>query len=181
MSQSKKHNATHRVSKIVEGIEKLSNKYLVVKNFVAVMLFVIALWLLSPLSTQSELAKLLLMIYSIIVLGLITLLIMELIVKTVQLQNEKEIKRYSAVVSLNSFFGLVFPLYFANIVLSKAVMYAGLLHDYDTIFCKLRYSLVNFYYSTQVYWKIEQIIFWVALLSIALFFFGGVIEKTKRL
>jgi hypothetical protein len=161
-------------------VKRLDNSYLVVKNFFALSFIFLAALILSAIDKRSETAKIFLMIFFGFVILLSVALIIEFIIKTVRLQNEPQVKRYSALVSLNSIFGLILPMFYINLLLSKVMLYASWLENRGTFFCKIRCSIVDFYYDYGIYWQMHKIIFYTALISITLFLWGGLFEKRGR-
>ncbi len=166
-----------RRKQLQRKIYKLDNKYLVVRNFIGLCFFFLAALILSPLNRDTDLAKLLLVLFNGVVILLSLGLMAEFVLRTLWLQNEPKVNRYSAIVSLNSFFGLVLPLTFINILLHKTVFYLGHMNNYKTIFCELRSTFVDFYYDNNVYHFIYRLIFWLVIMAFALFLFGGAVEK----
>jgi hypothetical protein len=169
-----------KIQKLSGQITKLNNKYLVIKNFVALVFFVLAALVMSPVARESDGLKVFLVIVYGLVIILSLLLITEFIVRTIRLQNETRVKRYSAIVSLNSLFGLVFPLWFANYFLMRIIELFSRMQNYNTLLCETRFAVADFYYSTDVYQFVNQLVLAVTIIAFATFFFGGVFERGYR-
>lgn len=169
-----------RIKTLSNKISRLNNRYLVVKDFIAFLFFVLAGFVMSPVARDSEAMKLfMVLVYSLIsFLGL--LLITEFIVRTLRLQSETKVKRYSAIVSLNSIFGLVLPLWFVNYFVMRAIELMSRMGNYSTFICEIRLAFVDFYYSTDIYQLVNSVILASMVIAIAAFIFGGIWERGRK-
>lgn len=169
-----------KIQRLSGQITKLNNKYLVIKNFIALVFFVLAALVMSPVARESDGLKLfLVLVYSLVII-LSMLLITEFIIRTIRLQNESQVKRYSAIVSLNSLFGLVFPLWIANYFFMRIIELLSRMHNYNTFICEIRLAIADFYYSTDIYQFTNQLVLAIAIIAFATFFFGGVWERGRK-
>lgn len=160
---------------------RLFNKYSVFKNFLALsLLFLSYLFLSRALRVDSDLARLALVVYASIVAVLALVLIVEFFVKTVRLQNDPRIVRYTALVSFNGFFGLVLPAMMFNFLLAHIMRMLAWMGNYNTIWCELRRGLVSYYYRNDIYWQIASLIGITLVILVALFIWGGALERMHR-
>lgn len=163
-------------------IQLAENRYLVLRDFIALTFFVAALYVMAPLARESQATRVMLSIYGAVVILISLWLIITFVVKTVRLQADPKIKRYSALVSLNSFFGLSMPILFINLVLFKVVGgFLFFMPKTGSIFCQFRHWLYDFLYrDIHIYQKLDQLFMFTVLLAVAVFMIGGVWEKTNR-
>lgn len=168
--------------KLMDKLDKLDNDYLVFKNFVAITFFLLAFFVLTPLYRQGDFSNWLLVILGFIVIALNKVLIIEFIIKTLRLQTDPDVKRYSAVVSLNSIFGLALPIFYINVVLARIVnVFFFQMQDTGTIFCEFRRWLSYFLYrEVGLYEKLDSLAFSLIFAAFILFLFGGAFEKMHR-
>jgi len=169
-------------SKINKQIARLNNNYLVLKNFLALSFFYLALLILTPLRNDSDILKVFLAIYATIVIFLSVGLIVEFIIKTVRLQIDKKVKRYASIVSLNGFFGLVLPIFIINDSLYR-IMYDFLkpIRHAGTFWCDVRFGLIDIYEQYFVFNQLANLAFLTLLILIAMFLIGGLWERTLRI
>ncbi len=159
-------------------IKKLLGNYFVIKTWLALTFFVLAFGFFAfVLRTAGDLGRILLVVYGIIMIFLCLVLMMEYFIKTVTLQKDKDVKIFSAILSVNTFFGLVLSLLYINIILAVTIRSLALMTYYGTFFCKVRLSLVSFYYNNQIYSQINSVIFWIVIFNIIIFLFGGLFER----
>lgn len=175
---------TETTEKVVDApkrmIDRFSNRYIVFRSFLGLSLLVLAYFFFTPLlRVHSDWALLFLAVAGIFVLVMIGLLIFEYIVKVVRIQNSNA-RNYSALVSINTLLGLIIPLFYANLVLSTVIRSLGGMMNYQTFLCEIRYTIVNYYYWNNIYFQINQFIYWLFLLVILLFIVGGFIEHLWR-
>jgi hypothetical protein len=116
-------------------------------------------------------------IYGIVVIVLTLALIAEFAWKTVQLQALPEIRRYSSLVSLNAVFGLIAPLIYLDLLSGTMVRLLNTFPKYNNILCDLRLCLIKFYQQNYVHWQLQNLILACTIMVIALFLFGGLIER----
>ncbi|MCA9381576.1 hypothetical protein KC678_04890 [Candidatus Dojkabacteria bacterium] len=160
----------------------LDNKHLLVKDFVALSFFVAALFVMSPLAFESNVTKFLLALYGLTVIAVSIWIIITFFIKTARLQLDPKVKRYSAIVSLNSFFGFSMPLFYINIVLAKVVIvFLGTLPKTGSLLCRFRAWLDWFLYSyVRIDNKLELLFIFSVLLAFTVFMIGGVWERSMR-
>ena len=163
-------------------ISILDNKYLLVKDFVALSFFVAALLVMSPLSLDSQITSILLSIYGIGIIFICLWIIASFFIKTACLQLDPKVKRYSAIVSLNSFFGFSMPLLYINIVLGKIIFqFLGSLPSTGSLICQFRHWVTWFLYQyIGIDSKLDVIFMFSILLALAVFMIGGVWERSSR-
>ncbi len=155
--------------------------HLVIKDSVAlIFLFASFLVLLPILQSQSPWIRLAVIVYGFIVIALAGILIGQFLLKSFKLQLNTTVRRYSAILSLNTVFGLLLPLKLINFLLSKLMPALRFLPDQQTIFCEIRRSMVHIYYSQNVAEQLSQFIFWGFVLTLALFLFGSLAERLVR-
>lgn len=155
-------------------------KYLVVVGFVGLSFFFLAHLVFSPLSDRSNLSRGVLATFALFVASLCVALMYEFFVKTISLQKDKSVNNYSAIVSINSIFGLVLPLIFFRIVTANLISYLGEFENKKTLFCEVRYGIINFWQDNYIDSFLANLSFWLLVMSIGLFLFGGLLERFKK-
>lgn len=169
-----------RIKTLSNKISRLNNRYLVVKDFIAFMFFVLAGFVMSPVAMDSEAMKLFMTFVYLLISGLGLLLIIEFVIRTLRLQAETRVKRYSAIVSLNSIFGLALPLWFINYFVMRAIELMSRMKNYTTFICEIRLAFVDFYYSTDIYQLVNNVILATMVIAVAAFIFGGILERGRN-
>ncbi len=155
--------------------------HLVIKDSVALLfLFTSFLVLVPILQSPSPWIRLAVIVYGFIVIVLAGLLIAQYLLKSFKLQLNTSVRRYSAILSLNTVFGLLLPLKIVSFLLGKLMPALRYLPDQQTIFCEVRRSVVNMYYSQNIADQLSQFIFWGFVLTLALFLFGSLAERLTK-
>lgn len=174
-------NSSRLNPKLQRARTKLFGRYSVLKNSLALtLLFLSFLLISSALGKFSDMGRLLVVLYGAVVLVLSLALIAEFLAKTFRAQIDPAVVRYSALASTNSFLGLVLPMLYFNVSLLVVMRALWRIANYDTVWCSLRRSLVQSYYGHNVYWQVNNIIVLTLVITIALFLWGGALEKMKR-
>lgn len=156
----------------------LFHKYLLVRSLIGLTFFVISVYMFVPFArSRGDLYKSILLLYIIFVIILCLGLIAGFIRRTVRLQNDAEARNYSAIVALNSFIGLIFPLIYTNVLTLTAIRIASQITNYGTFFCQVRCSIVREYYSNGIYFRMNDLIYFLIIIAFILFIFGGFAEK----
>lgn len=166
---------------INEKISRLNNRYLVIKNFIALFFVFLGFAVLYPLNTEGDATRAILIIIATFVLISCLALIGEFAIKTLRLQVDPEVKRFSGIVSLNGLFGLVAPLFLLNIVLRKIMIMLSEMTHNGSALCRFRFDLIDFYKFNDTYFMLNQLIFYIVLILIAFFLFGGMMERRREL
>lgn len=162
-------------------LARFMNRYLVVRTSVGLTFFVVAFGFFTfILRLGGDLGRLMIVIYGAVLLFLCGVLVLEYILKTVNLQRETSLRSYSTVLAVNTLFGLIVPLFYFNVVLAVVIRALSTMSYYGTFLCQARMSVANFYYNTQVYTQIHTITFWIVIMALALFIFGGLFERVWR-
>jgi hypothetical protein len=174
-----KETFTSKLDRMTDKLGRLDNQYLVLKNFWALTCILLAFMILLPLRREGDGAKFFLVLFGFGFILLSLGLIVEFIVKTARLQVDPLVKRYSAIVSLNSFFGLIAPLAYINYTLGKVIFMLSRIRTDNKFACELKCSIVDTYFENNVAWYLDKTIFFLVIMSIALFMFGGVIERSR--
>lgn len=160
---------------------RIFNRYTVLKNFLALSLLFAGFMLISAaLLKVSNPGRLFVVFFGVIVLILAKILIVEFALKTFRAQVDPSIVRYSALTSVNAFFGLIMPLLYINVTLLYVIRALSWMPKVDTVWCQLRQTLVSMYYSNNIYWHLNSLIFIILLMVVALFIWGGALEKMRR-
>jgi len=170
-----------RTKALKEVLNKVLHNYLVFRSFIAVTFFVIAYVLFTPFEdTNSDLLKIILAIYGFFVIAVSVFLIFEYLTKIIKLQMNTDIKVYSSLVSINTVFGLIFPLFYINVILNNIMFVFSRITNYGTVLCTIRFAMVRFYYSNQIYFHTTNFIMLLVVLTTLLFLFGGFVERLVR-
>jgi hypothetical protein len=168
-------------TRLMSRLKSIFGRYFVVKNALALTFLVGSFAVLVPLLRQpNDWLKVGLAIYGTIILVLCVLLVGEFAVKVIRLQVEPGVRRYSAIVSVNSFFGLLLPMMYLNYVLSYVMRALASINEAGTFWCELRKSVTRMYYQNGMYWQINSIITHIFLLIVILFLFGPLFERARR-
>lgn len=108
MSAKKFKNPSKNVMK---NLYFLNNNYLVARSAVGLLFITVGILFLSPLRNQGDVSRFMLtLIYSIVILLWVALMF-EYFIKTLRLQKEEKVQRYSGIVSLNAILGLFLPIF----------------------------------------------------------------------
>ncbi|GAB4284221.1 MAG: hypothetical protein Kow0081_1310 [Candidatus Dojkabacteria bacterium] len=168
------------VSSLKRIRQKLIVKNSVIKNFFALTFLFLGAVVMSPVSRESDGAKLFLAIYSLIVVTLSFVLIFETISKTMQADPKALKWSYSSLVLSNAFFGLLFPLIFIQYLLNKTFFdFLGKISDTGSTLCDIRFAIIDFYKYINFYELIDLAIKAVGLGAIVLFFYWAGKRSTK--
>jgi hypothetical protein len=131
-----------------------------------------------PLSfEESDLWRIFVSVYGVIVILLCLSLVLEYLTKTFRLQLDTEVRTYSLITSINTMFGLIIPTFYINYVLAWVISSMSRMHYYGTIFCQIRMDIVHFYYQYNIYTQISGLLSLLVIMSFTLFIFGGFVEK----
>jgi len=157
--------------------KKLFNGQLVFTNFLALSFFVIANAFFTPLLGWSDLYKLFLIIYGFFVILLSVLLVYEYLHKTILLQANLKTSSYSTILSINTFFGLIMPFLYINILMATIIRAMEFMTNFGTLLCTIRLYIVHFYYYHYIEHNVNNIITILIILNAILFLFGGLLER----
>ena len=178
MAEQVSSNLKSRAKRI---ITKIGNDYLVVRNLLGLTCFALAFGLfLSYAYVRGDLVKTFVALMGIVVLFLCVGIILEFIVKTVALQNNVNIKRFSAILSVNLLLGLAAPLFILNMILWGVIQLFSEMSYYGTVLCQIRIGIVNFYYYNSLFFQVNNFIKLVIVTSFLLFIVGGFVERLWR-
>lgn len=162
-------------------LARFMNNYLVLRTYVGLSFFVFAFaFFVFVLRLGGDFGRLAIVIYGLILLGLCKILVFEYVLKTINLQRVPVVKSYSAIVSANTVLGLIMPLIYFNVILAVVMKALASMTNYNTFFCQVRMSLVNFYYNIELYAQINTLIFWLVIFTAVLFLFGGLAERIYK-
>jgi len=160
-------------------LARFFNNYLVMKNWMVLTFFVASFAFFAFVLRISELGRILITFYGFFVILLCFLLMAEYVYKTIHLQRI-EVRNYSAFLSINTVFGLILPLIYFDVILAVVMRSMYFMTYYGTFLCKVRVSIVNFYYNTGSFQQVNNLIFWLVIMTAILFIFGGLVERTLR-
>ncbi len=166
-----------KVSSVSSSNGHVLDKYMVLVGFIGLTFFFFSTLVFSPLHERSDFARAVLVVYGVFVVALCFGLIFEFVSKTIALQKETKIARYSAVVSLNAIIGFILPMFYMNVVLANVMRYLTMFPHRGTFWCEIRGSVINFYKMYGIYEINSQIIFWSIIIVITLFLWGGLLER----
>jgi len=159
-------------------ISTITHRYLVIKTLTAVTFFFIAFLFFIPLSFEkNDIWKVFVSVYGVIVVLFCLSLIFEYLSKTLRLQLDSEVRTYSMIASLNTFFGLIIPLAYINYVTAWVISSMSRMHFYGSIICQIRMEIVHNYYENGVYTQIGNLLSILVIMTFVLLIFGGFIEK----
>ncbi|MEP7104031.1 MAG: hypothetical protein ABI721_04965 [Candidatus Dojkabacteria bacterium] len=159
-------------------INKMSNDYLVIRNLLGLSCFALAFGLfLSYAFVRGDLVKTAVALMGIVVMFLGSGLILEFILKTVALENNPNVKRFSALFSVNMILGLAVPLFIINMIMWGVVQLFSQITNYGTALCEIRQSFVRFYYYNGIFFTVNEFIKLVVVTSFFVFVFGALVER----
>lgn len=175
MAESQTSNLRTRAQRV---IKRVSSDYLVVRNLLGLSCFALAFGLfISYAYGKGDIVKTIVALMGIVIVFLSLGLILEFVLKTVALQNNLNVKRFSAILSVNMLLGLAAPLFILNMVLWGVIELFAQMHYYGTVLCQIRFGLVNFYYYNAVFFQVNNFIKIVVVTSFLLFIVGGFVER----
>lgn len=179
MAEEKQKNSrmTERTRRL---IARFSNRFLLIRSFFALTLFAASYIFFTPLlRLNSDLGRIFLAVYGGLILILALFIVIEYFIKTVRLQNS-DAKNYSAIVSINTFLGVIIPLFYSNAILATVIKALSQIQNYGTFFCEIRCSVVKFYYHNDIYYQVNQLIYLLVVVAFLFFLIGGFLEKNFR-
>jgi len=175
MAESQTSNLKLKARKV---ISKIGNDYLVVRNLLGLGCFALAFGLfISYAYVRGDIVKTLVALMGIVILFLALGLVLEFILKTVALENNPNVKRFSAILSVNMLLGLAAPLFIFNMILWGVVELFAQMHNYGTVLCQIRFGLVNFYYYNSIFFQINSFLKLVVVAAFVTFIVGGFVER----
>lgn len=121
--------------------------------------------------------RVIVMLYGLVVLGMAMGSIFHYIAKTVLLQNDKTVARYVAINTVNTFVGLLVPLFVLNEVVRVLMNLASQITNYSTFFCQIRCSVVEYYWRSDIYTNVNTLLFWSVVILFGYWLVGGFVER----
>ncbi|MFS8131212.1 MAG: hypothetical protein ACMG57_04490 [Candidatus Dojkabacteria bacterium] len=165
-------------SKAKKVIGKIGNDYLVVRNLLGLSCFALAFGLfISYAYVRGDIVKTLVALMGLVVVFLSLGLVLEFIMKTVALENNPAVKRFSAILSINMLLGLAAPLFIFNMIMWGVIQLFAQMHYYGTVLCQIRMGIVNFYYYNSVFFQVNSFIKLIVVAAFAMFIVGGFVER----
>ena len=162
-------------------LARFMNRFLVLRTSVGLAFFVLAFGFFTFfLRLGGDLGRIMIVVYGVLLILGCFALIVEYVLKTVNLQRETGFRSYSSILAVNTVFGFILPLIYTNIVLAVVIRSLSMMTYYGTFLCQARMSMVNFYYNNQIYTQQQSIIFWTVIMTLVLFLFGGLLERVFR-
>lgn len=159
-------------------IVKVSNEYLVVRNLLGLACFSLAFGLfISYAYVRGDIVKTIVALMGIVIIALCLGIVLEFIIKTVALQNNPNVKRFSAILSVNLLLGLAAPLFIFNLVMWGVMDLFASMHNYGSVLCQIRFGIVNFYWNNAVYFQVNNFMKIVVVTAFVMFIVGGFIER----
>lgn len=178
MAESESSKASNLRIKAKRVINKIGNDYLVVRNLLGLACFALAFGLfISYAYVRGDIVKTIVALMGLVILFLALGLVLEFILKTVALENSPNVKRFSAILSVNMLLGLAAPLFIFNMVLWGVVELFSQMHNYGTVLCQIRFGLVNFYYYNAIFFQVNSFIKLVIVSAFIMFIVGGFVER----
>src|SRR6185369_13975487 len=159
-------------------ISKIGNDYLVVRNLLGLSCFALAFGLfISYAYVRGDIVKTLVALMGVVIVFLSLGLVLEFIMKTVALENNPNVKRFSAILSVNMLLGLAAPLFIFNMILWGVIELFAQMHNYGTVLCQIRFGIVNFYYYNSIFFQVNNFIKIVVVAAFIMFIVGGFVER----
>jgi hypothetical protein len=157
---------------------RFQNNYLVIRSLIALFFFVIAFGLFYSLAViEGDLIKTLVAIYGVLVLLLCHGVILEYAIKTIALQNNENVNRFTAILAINTALGLAMPIWLMNLVLNSVIQLMDMMTYYGTYLCEVRVGIIRYYYANDVYYMLQKLSWQLLTASILIFVLGGIIER----
>ncbi len=161
-------------------LERFFSDFLVLRSFLALTFFVLSFVFFYPLSNnQSEWLKLFVVLYGFILLLLVGGILYEYLIKITRLLITENVRIFTPIVTVNTFFGLIIPVFFGNILLMSITKVLNLFANYNTIICELRYDFINFYWRSGIYNNVNQLLMSAIVILFVFFLFGSLVERLK--
>lgn len=164
-----------------KAFARQGSEYIVLESAVSLSFFTLAFFVFLPLLRRnSDLLRLLIVIYGLFVViwGFST--IYDYLIKSSRLLANKQITNYTLLSGLNAIVGLALPLFIINSVTSIVVHTLGSMTNWGTAFCEIRMSFVRFYQASNAYNQVSSLTFWVLVFALGLMILGGVVERFSR-
>lgn len=157
------------------------SEYIVLESVVSLVFFALAFFVFLPLlNRDSDLLRMLIVLYGFFVVlwGFST--IYDYLVKSSRLLANNAIRNYSLIAGLNAVVGLALPIFILNSVVSIIVHTLAAMQNWGTAFCEIRLSFVNFYNASNIYNQVSSLTFWVLVFALGLIILGGLFERVNR-
>lgn len=157
------------------------SEFIVLESAVSLVFFTMAFFVFLPLlRRESDLLRMLIVLYGsfVLVWGFST--IYDYLIKASRLLTNNTIKNYSLIAGLNAIAGLAIPMFILNSVMSVVVHTLGAINNWGTAFCEIRLSFVRFYNASNIYNQVSSLTFWVLVFALALIVLGGLLERVNR-
>jgi len=162
-------------------LNKKGSEYIVLESVISLIFFTMAFFVFLPLLRRdSDLLRLLIVVYGsfVILWGFST--IYDYLVKSSRLLVNTQVRNYSLIASLNAIVGLAIPLFIINSLLSIVVHTLVTMTNWGSALCEIRMSFVRFYNASNAYNQMNSLIFWILVFALGLMILGGLYERVNR-
>ncbi len=157
---------------------RMFNNFIGVKQTVGLMFLFLAFSVFSMVAySGGDAGRIIVMIYGFIVLVMGVASLVGYVGRTVALQNDKTVARYVAINSVNTFVGLLIPLFLINEVVRMMINLAAQLTNYGTLFCHIRCTVVDYYWKSDIYNNVNTLLFWGVVILLGYWLIGGLVER----
>jgi hypothetical protein len=178
MEETKKQSALR--AKTARMVDRFSNRFLMIRSFTTLTLFAASYVFFAPLlRTNSDLARLFLILYGLFIIVLSAIVFIEFLIKTVRLQNA-DAKNYSALTGINTLLGVALPLFYANAIFATVIKALSQMAYWGTYACEIRCNLVRFYDKNQIFFTVNNLIYLLVVVALLLIIVGGFIENLVK-
>lgn len=153
--------------------KKISSNNIMFRTFLASLFFISSLGIFTTVLRRGEDAlKLIVVIYGFVLLLFFLNNISVFIINVTRSAINKS-PNFPAILLFNTFFGFISQLFFFNLTLAIIIRTLAYMSRTNTLVCEFKCSIVSFYYNTQLYAQINNLIWWIILGSIAAFVAGN--------
>lgn len=172
---AKSESSKEKASKF---ISRFSNTYVVLRSFFGLLFFSIAFGLFYSFAIkEGDIVKILVAFFGIVIILLCHLVILEYFIKTIALQNNEEIKRFTAILSVNTAIGLALPIWLMSLVLNSVMKLLDTMTYANTFWCEIRVGIVRYFFRNDVYFMLQNLAWALVVGAIAIFILGGIVER----
>lgn len=174
-------NPRNRFKEFFKGSEKqhrMFNYFINAKQTVGLSFLFLAFSIFALVAYEGgDAGRIIVMIYGAIVVLMGFASLLSYVRKTVDLQNDVKVARYVAINSINTFVGLLIPLFLLNETVRVLINLASQLTNFGTFFCTIRCSVVQYYWQSDIYNNVNTLIFWALVILVGYWLVGGFVER----
>ncbi len=178
------------LDKLTSNIKSLPNKArrfnskmldhsIMFRSFLSISFFMLSILFFNGLTkTGGDFTKAFVSIFGLILIFLNLLVIINYF-RFIARSYYSNLNHLPVIITLNSFLGLILPLFYSNVILSIVMKSLQRMYNYDSFFCEIRCNLVSFYYNNNIYSQVSNLIFYLILFSFGYLFLSMLLRDRR--